>query len=107
MNVPDLGAMAKAAPREVPLSEVPEEVRVGLEMEQGMRCYGCRGRITVGFEFVRFVATANVLRAEQSFACSREECDYAPRAAADSHAMRPVEWAWFDEQQEVPDGEPA
>jgi hypothetical protein len=67
-----------------------------------MRCFGCGERITVGFEFVRLTAVhvagrGNVGRLETSYACSRPECDYAPRAAADSYAMKPIEWAYLDE----------
>lgn len=105
MNVPDLGKMKRATPRDLSPEEIPDEVRADLERGFGMRCMGCGERITVGFEFVRVSAShvpgqGHVGRVETTYACSRAECDYAPKAAADSCAMRPLEWAYLDEARE-------
>lgn len=110
MRVPDLSKMARLArdaQEEIPLDEVPPEALLAVQAQEGMVCYGCERRITVGFEFVRFAAQkterGRAVRTERSYACSRGDCDYAPRAARDSFAMKPVEWAYLDEVPEVGD----
>lgn len=81
-----------------------DEQRIELERKAGMRCGGCKRRITLGFEFVTFVVvehrgTADRLATARTYACSHEECDYATICAPNSNAMRPIEWAYPDEHR--------
>jgi hypothetical protein len=102
-GVPDLGAL-KARGGEVAemVGAIAEEAKQAAEVRSGMRCQGCGERITRGYEFIRFRVYATPsgkpeVRKQMTYACSRDECDYAMVAAQHSSAMRPVEWAFLDE----------
>jgi hypothetical protein len=78
--------------------------RLELERKLGMRCGGCKRRITVGFEFVTFAVVelkgaVDKLAAPRTYACTHDDCDYAQRVAPHANAMRQIEWAYLDEQR--------
>jgi hypothetical protein len=67
-----------------------DEQRLELERKAGMRCGGCKRRITNGFAFTTFVlaetkGAADRLATARTYACSRDDCDYAARVA--EHAI--------------------
>jgi hypothetical protein len=95
-GVPDLSRAAV-------LGELSQEVQVEAEVHSGMRCGGCRRRITLGFRFVNFRAELGrrsgrgVIEKQETFACTRADCDYAMKAAQKSVAVSKVEYAWLDD----------
>ena len=78
-----------------------DEQRMEHERKAGMRCGGCKRRITLGFEFVVFVeAHPGALATSRTYACNGEGgCEYAAIVAQNANAMRPIEWAYLDEQR--------
>lgn len=82
-----------------------DQQRLDLERKEGMRCGGCKRRITLGFEFVVFVVVdvpgaSDKLATSRTFACNGATgCQYAEQVALEANAMRPIEWAYLDEQR--------
>lgn len=79
-----------------------DEQRLDLERRLGMRCGGCRRRIGLGFEFVMFAVVEvkgarDRLAAPKTYACSREDCDYAEKCMRESNAVKQIEWSYLDE----------
>lgn len=93
-DLPDLGAL-NARP-------LTPEAQAEIEFREGMRCGGCRERIAAGYEFVRFSRGIDpktgtlLVRADKTYACSREECTYRFAAVEHSVAMRQVQWLFLD-----------
>lgn len=97
-----MGALADVVDLSKPRPTLDEQ-RLDHERKAGMRCGGCKRRITLGFEFVVFSAHevhTGTLVTSRTYACNGDGgCDYAAMVAQHANAMRPIEWAYLDEQR--------
>lgn len=88
------------------VGQMADEVKQAAELQAGLRCGGCKQRITEGTEFLNVQATTdgekNEVRIRRTFACHRPDCRYWEIAADASLAARPVIWAFFDEKPDAP-----
>jgi hypothetical protein len=97
-----MGALGGAVDLARPSASLDEQ-RLDHERKAGMRCGGCKRRITLGFEFVVFAehdVHRGVLVTSRTYACNGANgCAYAAMVAQQANAMRPIEWAYLDEQR--------
>lgn len=82
-----------------------DQQRIEKERKLGWRCGGCMRRIGHGFKFTIFSVVegkgaADMIAAPSTYACTRDDCDYAPRCSMDAaHVETTPEHVYLDERR--------
>jgi hypothetical protein len=103
---PPLGAVDLSALRGG--TELPPDIKAAAleegELRAGLRCGGCRQRVSHGFEFTLIRAeyrpelASGGIKAEKRVACADPECGYAVQCVEiGAVAMREVKYMFLDE----------
>jgi len=88
---------------------VAAEIQIEAETKNGLRCFGCGERVTVGFRFTQLqpmlIDGKAAVGEGQITACN--ECDFAAKARKVATCMELVEFVWLDKGRAPEDVAPA